>query len=175
MAHTGEPFEETVTPLYEGNWKGKILSHPKARLVPLLHDGDVTVWESLAIWESLAERHPNLWPADSGARAHARSISAEMHGNFGAVREAMPMSVRGVGRRAPSSPDIDWDIRRLAEIWTGTRAQFGGGGDYLYGTFTNADAMFASVISRFRTYGIQLDGVVQECADTVWDNVNMQK
>jgi glutathione S-transferase len=102
----------------------------------------------LAIYEYLAERHPNLWSADSTAHAHARSISAEMHGNFGAVREAMPMNVRGVGRRAPSSPDIDRDICRLAEIWTETRAQFGGGGDYLYGTFTNADAMFASVISR---------------------------
>ena len=175
LAETGEPFEETVIPLYEGDWKEQILSHSKAGLVPVLHDGDVTVWESLAICEYLAERHPNLWPTDNAARAHARSVSAEMHGNFGAVREAMPMNVRGVGRTAPSSPDIDRDIRRLSELWTETRAKFGGTGDYLYGSFTNADAMFSSVTSRFKTYGIQLDGVAATYVDTVWENANMKK
>jgi len=164
LAETGEPFDETVIPLYEDNWSEKILNHSKAGLVPILHDGGVTIWESLAICEYLAERHPALWPADSPARAHARSVSAEMHAGFTALREAMPMNVRGVGRSVASSPEIDRDIHRLVEVWSECRGRFGGENGYLYGVFTIADAMFAPVIARLRTYGVTLDGCPRRTA-----------
>ena len=97
LAETGEQFDETVIPLYEDNWSEKIMKHSKAGLVPILHDGDVTIWESLAICEYLAERHPALWPAGDPARAHARSVSAEMHAGFTALRDAMPMTCAALG------------------------------------------------------------------------------
>ncbi len=174
LAEIGAPFDETVIPLYVDNWSEKILKHSKAGLVPILHDGDVTIWDSLAICEYLEERHPALWPVEGPARAHARSVSAEMHSGFTALRDAMPMNLRGVGRSVPISHEIDRDVRRLIEVWGECGTRFGGGNGYLYGDFTIADAMFAPVISRLITYGITLDGVAQAYSDTVWDSATMR-
>ena len=130
---------------------------PSAR-VPCLHDGDVVVWDSLAIGEYLAERHAGLWPADPVARAWARSVACEMHSGFAMLRNEMPMCVRERIDVRPWSPALATDIARVAEIWNEGRARFGGGGAYLCGAMTLADAFYAPVAFRFRTYDVAPEG-----------------
>jgi len=150
---------------------------PNAR-VPVLVDGDVRVWDSLAIAEYLAERHPNLWPADAAARAHARCACAEMHSSFGALRNWMPMNVR---RSYPiSSPreDVQKDIDRVQALWAEARTRFGvpsGAGPYLYGAFSNADAYFAPVVFRFNTYGVKCSPVVADYVKAMLAHPSMQQ
>ncbi len=169
LEHTGAAFDELRIALDTPTTRADILRHSPAGQVPVLHDGEVTVWESLAICEYLAERFPHarLWPAEEAARARARVASAEMHAGFAALRHAMPMNCRahlpGKGR----APGVDDDIARLRDIWRDCRARFGAGGDMLFGQFTAADAMFAPVVSRFQTYGVSLDPVSQAYADAV--------
>jgi glutathione S-transferase len=142
----GIPFEERRIALDQPNTKQDMLKHNPAGKVPCLIDGANTVWDSLAIIEYLAEKQPKLWPADAGARARARSISAEMHSGFGAVRNNMPMNVRnrypGKGRNA----EVDAEVARIDEIWSAAKKPL------LFGAFCAADAMFAPVVFRFRTY-----------------------
>jgi glutathione S-transferase len=116
------------------------------------------VWDSLAILDTLAERHPELklWPAAEEARAAARSISAEMHSGFAALRNDMPMHLLSTLACPPMSAALEADIRRIAAIWKDARARFGQGGPYLFGGFSSADAMYAPVATRFRTYGVDL-------------------
>ena len=128
----------------------------------------------MAICEYMAERHPGLWPAESRARAHARTLSAEMHAGFAALRQAMPMNMRGVGRTAAPNPELDRDVKRVIELWTDCRSRFGAEQGFLFGAFTIADAMFAPVVSRFRTYGIDLDGPARAYAETVWESQMMR-
>ncbi len=169
LEHTGAAFDELRIALDTPTTRADILRHSPAGRVPVLHDGEVTVWESLAICEYLAERFPHarLWPADPAARALARAASAEMHAGFAALRQAMPMNCRahlpGKGR----APGVDDDIARVRDIWRDCRARFGAGGDMLFGQFTAADAMFAPVVSRFQTYGVSLDPVSRAYADAV--------
>jgi glutathione S-transferase len=160
------PFTEVVVQLsgiYNPDWRR---FSPTAR-VPALHDGDVVVWDSLAIAEYLAERHPGMWPADPAARAYARSICAEMHSGFGSLRNEMTMCVRERVDVRPWSPGLAADIARVAEIWTGTRNRHGRGGRYLTGAFTLADAFYAPVAFRFRTYGVAMEGVASEYLDAL--------
>ena len=126
--------------------------------VPVLVDGDVRVWESLAIAEYLAERFPDagIWPADRAARAHARSVANEMHSGFAALRSRCIMNMRREPRAIELSDAVHADIRRVVEIWTQTQARFGSGGDFLYGAFSTADAMFAPIVSRFHGYAIDV-------------------
>ena len=169
LEHTGAAFDELRIALDTPTTRADILRHSPAGRVPVLHDGGVTVWESLAICEYLAERFPpaRLWPAEEAARARARVASAEMHAGFAALRHAMPMNCRahlpGKGR----APGVDDDIARLRDIWRDCRARFGAGGDMLFGQFTAADALFAPVVSRFQTYGVSPDPVSQAYAHTV--------
>ena len=149
MKMLGLAFEEIHIPLYGGNWKERILAHSPAGRVPILKDGETVVWDSLAIIEYLAERHSQLWPRDRGERARARSISAEMHSGFAALREHMSMNVRkrypGKGR----TPEVEKDIARISAIWADAK------GPFLFGEFTAADAMYAPVVLRFRSYGVE--------------------
>ena len=161
LKQAGIPFAEIRIPLYTPDTKAEILKYSPAGKVPVLHDGDVRVWESLAICEYLAEKLPrqNLWPTDPAARACARSIASEMHAGFGALRQHMSMNCR---KRLPDkgrTPEVLQDIKRICAIWNDSRARYGGGGDFLFGQFTIADAMYAPVVLRFVTYEVGLDPV----------------
>lgn len=177
LAHVGVPFDEIVIPLDQEETKEMILRHSPSGKVPCLHHGPLTVWDSLAICEYLNEQFPakQLWPADPKARMVARSVSAEMHAGFQALRENMPMNIRatkaGKGRTAAS----EIDIRRIIEIWRSCRGRFGDAGPFLFGTFSIADAMFAPVVTRFRTYDVALSGSAAEYAATVWDLPSVQQ
>jgi glutathione S-transferase len=151
------PFEEVFIPLYTGDVdKQRILAFTHSGKVPALVDGDVTVWDSLSIIEYLAERFPEkqLWPEDRARRAHARSISAEMHSGFAALRNECGMNLhRPVGAIALSA-EARADIARIQQIWIECRGRYGTSGPFLFGSFGAADAMFAPVVHRFRTYAI---------------------
>lgn len=166
---TGQPYEEVVIPLDQPDTAERIRAHSPAGRVPVLHDGDLVVWDSLAICEYLAERFPSagLWPADARARAVARSISAEMHSGFQALRSAMPMNLRRHQPLSSLAADVLADVARVRAIW---RAQLEQprDGEFLFGRFGIADAMYAPVVGRFRSYGVALDGPEAAYADAVW-------
>jgi glutathione S-transferase len=168
MRQAGIAFDEVVIPLYRADSKAALLRHSPAGKVPALKDGSRTVWDSLAIMEYLAESFPaaGLWPNDAAARALARSISADMHAGFLALRTAMPMNLREhlPGRERGGAAA---DIERVTAIWRDCRARFGDGGPFLFGAFSIADAMYAPVATRFRTYGVKLDPICQAYADAV--------
>lgn len=163
-------FEEIFIPLYTGAAdKQRILGFTPAGKVPALIDGDVTVWDSLAIIEYLAERFPEagLWPEDRAARAHARSISAEMHSGFMALRNECPMNLHRPVRAVGLSEDAQANIARIQEIWLECRARHGKLGPFLFGRFGGADAMFAPVVYRFRTFAIDAAPEVQAYMNTM--------
>ena len=163
-------FEEIFIPLYTGEAdKKRILGFTRSGKVPALLDGDVTIWDSLAIIEYAAERFPEalLWPEDRASRAHARAISAEMHSGFAALRNECGMNLhRPVGRIALSA-DARADIARIQQIWIECRDRYGQSGRFLFGAFGGADAMFAPVVHRFRTYDIEVDTNVRGYMDAI--------
>lgn len=155
MKQAGIPFAEKLIRLDRPETTREILKYSPSGKVPCLIDGDIAVWDSLAIAEYLSERFPEkrLWPEAPAARARARSISAEMHSSFGELRKTWPMKFAEIGLRHPQSAGVAGDIKRISAIWTETRAAFGAGGPFLFGRFSIADAMYAPVVSRFMTYG----------------------
>jgi glutathione S-transferase len=161
MKVLGLPFREVRIPLYGPESKRALLEYSPAGKVPCLVDGEVRVWDSLAILEYLAERHPALWPADAALRARARSISAEMHSGFPNLRQHMSMNIRkrhpGKGR----TPEVLAEIARIVALWSEAR------GPFLFGAFGAADAMYAPVVLRFRTYAVELPPVCRAYADAV--------
>ena len=170
MKASGAAFDEVLIPLYEPPSRDAILRHSPSGKVPALRHGAVTVWESLAIGEYLAERLPaaRLWPEDAGARAVARAVSAEMHASFGALRRHLPMNLRASISGRELTPEVQADIDRVATLWRDCRQRFGGGGRCLFGHFTVADAMYAPVVSRFRTYHVALGDEARAYADALW-------
>jgi len=163
-------FDEVLIPLYTGQAdKNRILGFTHSGKVPVLIDGDVTIWDSLAIIEYVAERFPEarLWPEDRAERAHARSISAEMHSGFAALRNECGLNLhRPVGAIALSG-DARADIARIEQIWIECRQRYGKFGPFLFGSFGAADAMFAPVVHRFRTYAIAVAPDAQAYLDTM--------
>jgi len=156
----GLEVTETVVPLAGGATAALKGGATPAGLVPFLEHDGARVWESLAIAEYCAEHLPGLWPADRVARAHARSIAAEMHAGFAALRSAMPMNVCRTIPGAGRTPESLADIARIEAIWAEARAGWGAGGPFLYGAdFGAADAMFAPVVARFLTYEPSLSDV----------------
>jgi glutathione S-transferase len=157
------PFEEVVIPLYEPGSKERILAFSPAGKVPVLVDGDVRVWESLAIMDYLAERFPQtqLWPKDAGARAHARAVAAEMHAGFAPLRRHCPMNMWRPVKARELPPEVAADVKRIEAIFTECRERFGQGGSFLFGAFGAADAMYAPVVSRLHTYGIAVGPVAE--------------
>jgi glutathione S-transferase len=155
----GVPFEEERVRLRQPDSKAEIFRHSPSGKVPALKTDIGIICDSLAIVEYLAERHPEtkLWPADREARAAARSVSAEMHSGFQALRDDMPMDLLAKFPMPEVNEALDNNIRRVVAIWHDTSARFGNGGPFLFGDFTNADAMYAPVATRFRTYGVPLD------------------
>jgi glutathione S-transferase len=154
---SGAPFTEVVVQLSGAHNAEWLRFSPTAR-VPALHDGAVVVWESLAISEYLAERHPGMWPVDPAARAWARSVCAEMHSGFGSLRNDMTMCIRERVDVRPWSATLQADIARVNAIWNEGRRRFGAGGDFLCGAFSLADVFYAPVAFRFRTYGVAPQG-----------------
>jgi glutathione S-transferase len=174
MTALGLAFEETVIPLRQPNTRQRILAYSAAAKVPILIDGSVVVWESLAILEYLAEKHPSLavWPSDPQVRAHARSIAAEMHAGFAAIRNACPMIVTKRIAAKDRGAEVAADIARITAIFQEARAmtlaQAGNSpGPFLYGKFSAADAMFAPVCTRLNTYSVHVDSVSRAYVDAV--------
>jgi len=169
MKQAGLPFQEVAITLRQPDTRARILEYSAAGKVPILIDGMVVVWESLAILDHLADRFPTrgLWPAEPVARGYARAISTEMHSGFAALRRELPMDVSAELPTPDLSDEAKADIARVLSIWRDARRRFGDAGSFLFGRFTNADAMFAPVATRFRTYGIELDPVCRAYADAV--------
>ena len=157
----GEPFEEVNVPLVGRTPNPANMAFSPSGLVPCLHEGDVIVWDSMAIAGHLAERHPDMWPADDAARAWARSISAEMHSGFSALRNQMTMCIRERVDVRPWSEALEADIARVVRIFDESRRRFGGGGAFLCGRFSIADCFYAPMAFRFRTYDVKTQGLAQ--------------
>src|SRR5579863_1219808 len=168
LKHVGVAFTETRVPLYVHGYKEELLKHGPSGRVPILKRGELTVWDSLAICEYLAELFPQaeLWPKDAATRATGRAVSAEMHSGFTSIRSAMPFNCRAKGRRVPITAEIQKEIDRVLSLWRSCREAYGRGGPWLFGRFTIADAMFIPVALRFVTYTVPLDAVAQAYADT---------
>lgn len=158
LKEAGIEFEEYRILLDTDSSAADLAAVSPSRTVPVLVCGDEVIWDSLAIAETVAERWPDrgLWPDDSAARAHARAISAEMHAGFAPLREAMPMNCRAMGRKVRLTDAVTADIDRIFEIWSDCHRRYTEGGDWLFGRFSVADAMYAPVVLRLRTYGINL-------------------
>ena len=156
LKHAGLEFKTHDVGLKtRDDWKDRILSFSGAGKVPVLVDGALSIHESLAICEYVAELAPTakLWPEDRQLRARGRAISCEMHSGFAGLRSAMSMNLRATARHTPKSPAVDADIERILDIW---RASLSTNGPFLLGDFSIADCMFFPVASRFRTYGVDL-------------------
>ena len=158
MHEAGIDFDEERILLDTETTAGEIAAFNAGRTVPILQLGDLTVWDSMAICETVAERWPEkqLWPADPDTRAYARSISAEMHSGFQMLRDCMPMNCRAMGRKVPLPDVLAHDIDRVIAIWTHCHNHHSKDNGWLFGEFSVADAMFAPVVLRLRTYGINL-------------------
>lgn len=167
----GIDFDERLVPLMTEEWDAKAPVFSPSAKVPAYFDGQKTIWEALGILEYIADSRPDtmLWPLDMDVRAIARSVALEMHGGFGPLRTHMPMNCRkslpGLGRK----DGVEKDIARIGDIFKMCRTQFGQGGDFLFGHFSIADAMYAPVVTRFKTYGVELDPVGNAYMQAVLD------
>lgn len=166
LSHAGIPFHEEIVRLNRPDTAARIASFSPSGRVPVLIDGDLHVWESLAICEWAAERAPSLWPADPNARALARAVSAEMHSGFAALRREHPMDLQLSIVKRPSDAVMP-EVERVQATWRACRSRFAGDGEFLFGAFSIADCMFAPVVTRFRSYGIEQDGICSRYSENV--------
>lgn len=177
MKAAGAPFTEINVKLRTPESKENILKYSPSGQVPVLKFGEVTVWDSLAICETLAEHFPaaNLWPADSTARAHARSMCTEMHSGFAALRQKHPVDMTARTPK-PVDDDVKDIVTRIEQLWREARSHNGRSkGNYLYGAFTIADAFYAPVVSRFVTYDIPVAKDTREYMDVIWNHPAFQE
>ena len=177
---SGLTFEEIQVPLYGEDWDSRKKQHdeiaPSSGKVPVLWDGDAVVWDSLAILEYLADRvgRDRFWPKADDARAMARSIVAEMHSGFGALRRQCPMNIRRKVEGWEIDSEARADVVRILTLWAEARARFGQGAPFLFGTFSAADIFYAPVVSRFLTYGIAVPGFARAYMEAIWDHEWLQ-
>lgn len=176
LKQSGLEFEEVRIPLDLPDTTQRILEYSPSARVPALRHNDLSLWESLAICEYIAELAPDrsLWPADPAARAIARAVSAEMHSGFSDLRSHLPMDCRARRPRA-ATPTVQRDIDRIFALWQTCRQQFGSAGEFLFGDFSIADAMYAPVATRFVTYGVPLPPVAQAYIEAIWQLPAMQE
>jgi glutathione S-transferase len=169
MKVAGIAFAEQVISLDAADFKERVRKISATGKVPALADGQTQVWESLAILEYLAEKFPQarLWPAEQSARAHARSIAAEMHAGFPPLRRHYPMNVRRPVKRREPTAEVVEHINRIDTMWADCRSRFGRAGPFLFGAFGAADAMYAPVVSRFHTYGVDVGPVARAYMEAV--------
>lgn len=177
MTMAGLDFDETLIQLDTPVMKKQIAEHSRAGRLPVLRHGKVSVWESLAILEYLAETFPekNFWPKTKATRAVARAISNEMHAGFAGLRDTCPMNLRRPQKPIPLNDATRADIARIEEIWRDCRKTYGKGGKFLFGRFCNADAMFAPVVTRFETYAIPVAKDTRAYMDAVLTTKAFQK
>jgi glutathione S-transferase len=169
MKVAGIAFDEKVIPLYEPGSREQVLTYSPAAKVPVLIDGDQQIWESLAILEHLAEKFPKagLWPADAGARSHARVLATEMHAGFMPLRRNCPMNLWLPVKKRPQPDEVMDNVRRIEALWNDCRARFGQNGAFLFGAFGAADAMYAPVVARLHSYGLEVGAVSRGYMDAV--------
>ena len=173
MRHFEIVFDEVVIPMDLETSKAEMLRHAPTGKCPSLRDGDIVVWDSLAIIEYVAECHPELliWPRDKTARALARSLAAEMHSGFMALRRNLPMNMRRAPAKlrfdAETQAAIEADVARIEAAWADARHRFGAGGPFLFGAFSAADAMFAPVVNRLQVYDVPVGGETRAYMDAV--------
>ena len=172
---SGLSFEELTVPLFGDDWDHVRESEnfaPSGGKVPILWDGETVVWDSLAIIDWLADKthRDRFWPKDETARGMARSMAAEMHSSFLALRRQCPMNTRKIYEGLSFSDEVLADAARVIELWAQARARFGGGGPFLFGTYGAADIMYAPVVSRFQTYGFRLPGFATSYMQTILDH-----
>ena len=170
-------FEEHRVTLDVADTRAQIAEFTDAGRVPVLILDGCAIWDTLAIAETVAERWPekHLWPKEPEARAHARCVSAEMHSGFETLRNSMPMNCRAMGRKVSLPDELTADIDRVIDIWSECHKQYSANGDWLFGKFSIADAMFAPVVLRFRTYGINLPDSSAAYAKRVLESTAMQE
>ena len=179
---SGLSFEEYAVHIDGDDWQAMKATQgefqPSAGKVPVLWDGEVVVWDSLAILEFLADKvgRDRFWPKDDDARAMARAMVAEMHSGYLPLRRACPMNIRvRANKPVPLGDDVKADVVRILGLWAEARARFGKGGPFLFGTFSAADIFYAPIVSRFRTYGIGVPGFAQTYMQAVWEHDWMQQ
>ncbi len=171
MRQAGLDFSDEVIPLDTRETKTKILAHSGAGRVPVLHHGRLTVWESLAIIEYVAETFPEarIWPRAKAARAMARAVAAEMHAGFAALRNACPMNIRRKPSRFAVDVAVNADVKRIEALWAACRSAHGKGGQFLFGRFSAADAMYAPVVSRLHVYGFRVSPEARAYMDAMME------
>jgi len=171
MKQIGLTFGESLIPMAMPGTRAEMLKYAPTGLVPVLIDGEALVFETIAILEYLNDKFPEarLWPKDLAARAHARSIAAEMHGGVAALRRDCPMNIRRPVRKHIVSPEAAKQAERIDALWSDARARFGQGGPFLFGHFTNADAMYAPVINRIHTYDLPRSQTAQAYMDAMME------
>jgi len=157
LKHLGLDFSERLLPLDTPEFARDVAALSPTRRVPVLNDGEVTVWDSLAICEYACELAGHGWPAARAARAVARSVCAEMHAGFTILRSQWPMNARALGRTTAPNPERTAEIARIEQLWNDCRRRFGANGPWLFGDYCAADAMYAPVVLRFRTYGARVN------------------
>ena len=165
----GIAFDETLISLEAADFKTRVNATSSAGRVPVLVDGVIVIWESLAILEYLAEKFPaaGLWPGESSARAHARAVASEMHAGFVPLRRHLPMNVRRPVKPRALDDGAAADVARIDAIWRECRAKFGASGAFLYGAFSAADAMYAPVVSRLHTYAVEVSPIARSYMSAV--------
>jgi glutathione S-transferase len=174
LKHLGLSFTERLIPLDTPEFARDVAIISPTRRVPVLRNDDLLVWDSLAICEYVCELAGRGWPAAQDARAVARAVSAEMHAGFSILRSQWPMNARAAGRRTAANPERTADITRVEELWADCRRRFGAGGPWLFGEYSVADAMYAPVVLRLRTYGARLRETSTEYVTTVLGDNHMQ-
>lgn len=177
MKEMGISFEEVRIPLFQAGYKSEILKHSPSGKVPALCNGSVTVWDSLAICEYVAELYPekNCWPHDVAVRAMSRSVSHEMHSGFFEIRNSLPMNCRKQAEINKISLELQSEIDRVCEIWRSCRHLFSKEGNFLFGEFSIADAMYAPIVLRFNSYGINVDDISRAYMETMMSLSSIQE
>ncbi len=170
------PFTETRISLFTDNTDAELKKHTEANKVPVLHDRGLTVWDSLAICETISERYleGRGWPQEMEARAAARSCCAEMHSGFEAIRGAMPMNCRATHRKVTITAELEKEVARIDALWSGLRAKYAGDGSWLFGEFSIADCMFAPVVFRFATYDVAVSEPSKQYMDSLLAHPKIQ-
>jgi glutathione S-transferase len=177
MRHYGIAFDEIKLPLDTPEFYQRIAQYSPTQRVPVLRDGDETIWDSLAICETINERYLDgkAWPSDIKAKALARSASAEMHSGFAALRSQLPMNCHRAANGYQWKEDAQKDIDRVQHIWNDLRSAYQDHGDFLCGQFSIADAMYAPVCTRFRAYGVTMNHQSQAYVDAIYQLPAMQE
>ncbi len=176
---SGLEFEELVVPMFDEQWEKRREGDefaPSLGKVPILWDGDCVVWDSLAIIEYLSDKvgRDRFWPKNDAPRAMARSMVAEMHSSYLALRRQCPMNIRRRVETSRIGEDAKADVVRILQLWAEARARFGQGGPFLFGSFCAADIIYAPVVSRFITYGVPVPGFAVSYMEAVWEHEWLQ-